>query len=548
MKKLKCLMLVAAVVLSLAGCKKSVEVSFGDATQEIAAQGGTVEVALKSNGEWTLNSSAEWLVVTPLSGNGDATLTLTAEPNQGETRTAEITAATKDNTAKLTVTQPALEYYITVTPKEIRCGNEGGEFDITVSSNIEWMVSTPQWITSSVTHGSNDGTVTLTVEAVNGDIGDLREVEVFFGNLVTNDKVHVTQNTAPELAIEVSPMSLNFDYPGETKTVAVTTEDAWTATTTADWIVLGTTEGSGNAEVSVTANENPEYTDRQATVVFATGGASATLIVRQEAAPDPHFLEADPLVFQFGKEGGQQYIHVGCDTDWEFSIACGWLSVTPQSGTGSMTVILTAEPNVVNESRTADFVVKSGPLSQELRASQEAGESPVAASFATDSLQVTYTGGLQTVHLSANTTWYLQASDWITLITTSGEGDASFDIAVSPNSNPETRFGFVNVVHNSSVLATLVVVQEGRVDILESDITEMTVRPEGGEFTIHITANQSWTLNTDVSWIHYSPESGFGNKDVTVTVDPMSGVRPRTGLLKVSGSSGAEVMITIVQQ
>ena len=89
MKKLKCFLFVAAVALSLVGCQKAVEVSFDGATQEIDAQGGSIEVALKSNGEWTLVSTAEWLTVNPVSGNGDATLTLTAVANTfGESRSA----------------------------------------------------------------------------------------------------------------------------------------------------------------------------------------------------------------------------------------------------------------------------------------------------------------------------------------------------------------------------------------------------------------------------------------------------------------------------
>ena len=122
MKKLKCLLLVAAVALSLIGCQKAVEVSFDGDMQEFEAQGDTIEVTLKSNGEWTLASAAEWLTVTPMSGSGDATLTLTAEANTtNEPRSAEITATTKDNSARLNVTQQAPQYYLNVTPKEIVC-------------------------------------------------------------------------------------------------------------------------------------------------------------------------------------------------------------------------------------------------------------------------------------------------------------------------------------------------------------------------------------------------------------------------------------------
>ncbi len=548
MKKLKCLLLVAVVALSLVGCHKAVEVSFDGATQEIEAQGGSIEVALKSNGEWTLASSAEWLVVTPTSGNGDATLTLTAEANTtNELRTAEITAATKDRNATLTVSQQDMQYYLTVTPKEFICGEDGGEFAVEVTSNIEWMVSVPQWITSSVAQGSNDGIVTLTVAPVD-DIAESRDFDVFFGNLVTNDKVHVIQMVEPVLTIQVSPLSLNFVCTGETKTATVITEDAWTASTLVDWITLSQTEGQGNAEVSVTVGENPVYVDRQAVVTFVTaGGLHANLIVRQEASPDPHFLEVSPLSFQFGKEGGEQNFTIGCDVEWMIDLSSNWLSVSETTGTGNATVTLMAEANTVMEPRSQEFYVKSGDLSYTLTVSQEAGDEAPMAAFTVDTVTAGYIGGLAHLELTSNTSWTLEASEWITLITTSGQGDAAFDVAVLSNSNPEPRIGFVNVKHGALLLDAVAVVQEGRVDVLEVDIPEMDVRPEGGEFTVHVTANQSWTVTIDVDWLHCDPMSGFGNKDLTITVDEMNGMRPRTGRIKIGGSAGSEATITVYQ-
>ena len=549
MRKLKCLSLIAVVALSLVGCHKAVEVSFDVAVQEIEAQGDPVEIALKSNGEWTLASTAEWLVVTPTSGNGNATLTLAAEPNTvGEPRTATITASTKDNSATLTVTQLAPQYYLNVTPKEIRCGSDGGEYVIQLSSNIDWTVSAPQWITSSVMQGSNDAMVTLTVSSIDGDFGDMREAEVFFGNLVASDKVNVVQTMDPVLGIEISPVSLGMVCTGETKTVAVTTEDAWTASTTADWISLSQTEGDGNAEVNVTASENPEYVERQALVTFVTaGGIQATLVVRQDATPDPHFLEVSPLSFHFTKEGGEGQITIECDTDWIIGLSCDWLSVSQSSGTGSAIITLVAEPNVLMEPRSMVFPVKSDNLSCDISVVQEAGDEQVFADFALDTLVASSIGGVYHLELTSNTFWMIEASSWITLMTSSGNGDASFDIAIDSNSDSEQRIGFVNVIHAGQLLDAVVVVQEGRQDILEVDINELDVRPEGGEYTVHVNSNLSWTINIDVDWLHCNPMSGFGPKDLTITVDPMAGIRPRTGRIKIGGSNGAEVTITVNQ-
>ena len=553
MKKINYLLFVVALAMSFVGCRKPVEVSFDTTTQAIDAQGGSVEIVLKSNGDWTINPTAEWIAVSPMSGKGDATLTLTVEANTtGEDRSTQIKATTKDNTATLNLTQgaqsPQPQYYLNVSPKNYRCGGAGGEFTVEISSNLDWIVTTPQWITCSVMEGFDDATVTLTISPIEDEKIEMREADVLFESSLASDKVHVVQTVDPIMGIEIMPKNLEFVCTGETKIIAVFTEDAWTASMDVDWVTLSQTEGQGDAEIRVTLGENPNYEQRQTTVLFTTaGGAQAMLGIRQEASPNPHFLEVSPLEFQFEKEGGEREISVNCDTGWEFDMACDWLSLSQQSGIGNATVVLTAQPNLLTEPRTNAFFIKSGNLYYEFSVTQAPGDTPLMVEFDADTVFVVYTGGLQSLSLASNTTWQLQASSWITLITSSGEGDAEFDIAVDSNTDPNNRIGFVSAVHNGQEMANIIVVQEGKPNILETDITELDVRPEGGSYEIQVTSNQSWAVNADVNWIHYEPQSGFGNRILTVTVDPMMGARPRTGHIKLSGETGSLVIIAVNQ-
>lgn len=558
MKQLKYFLLVAAVFLSIVGCRKTIEVSFENATQELGVQGGTIELALKSNGAWAIGPTEDWITVEPMSGEGDATLTLVAEPNtSGEPRSAKITATTKDNTAELTVTQNAAVYYLYVTPKEILCGSDGGEYTVLVSSNVEWSVITPEWIECSVTEGANDATVTLTISPMGDEIVESRMDDVIFGkpfsstgsNTLT-DKVHVVQSADPIADIMLTPNSLRFACTGETKTVAISTEDGWTASVEDDWVTLSQTEGEGDEVISVTVGENPIYVDRLSVVHFVTtGGIEKELSIRQDATPDPHFLEVSPRVVEFGKEGGEREILIGCDTNWQLASDSDWLSISQQSGTGNATVVLTAEQNESNELRSAELIIKSGALSCVIAVNQAPGDIPVVAFFVPDSLFVSYIGGLKHVQLTSNISWQLQTSNWISLVTdTSGEGDYSFDIIVDNNADSNDRIGYVNAVHDGQVMASLVVVQEGKQNILETDVAQLDVRPEGGEYVVHVTANQGWSLSLSADWFHCSPLSGMGNGSFTITVDALPSNRPRAGRIKVTGSTGSYVVISINQQ
>ena len=85
-----------------------------DAGTDIEAAGGSLNVTVSSNANWTAASDAEWLTVSPTSGNGNATLTVTATENTDyESRTAHVkfnfNGETASGSTDLTFTQAGKE-------------------------------------------------------------------------------------------------------------------------------------------------------------------------------------------------------------------------------------------------------------------------------------------------------------------------------------------------------------------------------------------------------------------------------------------------------
>lgn len=85
-----------------------------DAGTDIEATGGSLNVTVSSNANWTAASDAEWLTVSPTSGNGNATLTVTATENTDyESRTAHVkfnfNGETASGSTDLTFTQAGKE-------------------------------------------------------------------------------------------------------------------------------------------------------------------------------------------------------------------------------------------------------------------------------------------------------------------------------------------------------------------------------------------------------------------------------------------------------
>ena len=551
MKILKCFMFVAAVALALVGCRKSVEVSLAFNEKEVESVGQTFEVGLESNGEWTIASSANWVTVTPASGSGNATLTVTALPNTStESRTAQVTATTKNNSAVLTITQGFADF-ITVNPTSIQSSEMGGEYIVEITSNMQWTVTeVPSWVMLSETSGTGNANVMLLVMAMGGEFSADRTAELSFGNDVTNAKLTVTQGLGPQIAISVAPEQLQMASEGETKTVNVACEGEWAAAASEEWVTLDKTQGTGDMTVAVTVGENPNFEARNAIITFTSlTGSSAMVSIVQEASIDPHFLEVSPMSLSFGSEGGQKEIAIGCDTEWKADASSGWLSLSETIGTGNATILLTADPNALVEPRTAIVVVVSGDIEKEIAVTQAAGSEQLVVTLSPDTLTVPYTGASRTIAVTANTTWTLEGSEMVAyLLPSSGSGDADVTAVIDVNSSEEPRIGYIRAMHNGQQMSELVVVQEGKPDLLETDIMGIAAPAEGGEYIVHVTSNQSWSVVVAEAWMTVSPTSGFGNGTITVVVAPLMSTRPRTGNITIKAESGKMVVIEVKQQ
>lgn len=552
MKGIKHLLAAMFVLAVVASCGKKVEVTLSESNVTFAPEGATIEVALTSNGEWNVDTYPEWLTLSPISGKGDALLKLTAPVNDESAREGEVRVSTKDHSATLWVAQePRTLGYLTLSLNEIEVEAEGGTFEIAVTSNCDWTINNDtEWISCDPSSGSGNASVSVTITSIEDDVDNRQAVIVFVGADNATASVNVTQHNPQDIYITVNPNILAFDYTESTLSAIVLSNSDWVAACDASWVTLSATSGNGDTQLEVTVAENTMvFEARVAHINFSTAtGAVATLDVKQEGAPDPHFLEVNPTTFNFEKEGGTAEININCDTDWEVDLQSDWVSLSALGGTGNSTITLSVTANTIAMARNLTFRVFSGFLSRSLTVRQEAGDEPVVAYFEQDTVYPTYTGGFQHINLVANASWQLEASvSWISLMDSSGEGNASIDFIVDLNSSPEPRIGYLNVLHNEHVMNRLVVVQEGKPNLFETDITELEVHPDGGEFIIHLTANQAWTLNWDVEWLSCSPTSGNGNSDIVVHVEASNNPRPRTGNIKIVGSTGVMIVVIVSQ-
>ena len=296
------------VTVKQAGANATLSVSPAELTFTAKAEAKSLDIT--SNTAWTATSSASWVKINAASGNGNAQVTVTAEENTTITqRSATVTIKTADGkaTATVKVTQSAANVIFSVDRNEFNVAAAGESFSVKVTHNIGYKInSQPEWVkqTDKVPSGNTD-TYTFTAEANTST--EAREGVIVFCN-DNNECVPVTVKQAGANAtLSVSPASMTFTAKSESKTFTVTSNTDWTMTSDAAWVKLSATDGSGNAQVTVTAEENTATKQRIATITLKTkdGKTTATVKLSQNGADIIFRIDGDNREYKVEAEGGE---------------------------------------------------------------------------------------------------------------------------------------------------------------------------------------------------------------------------------------------------
>ena len=143
---------------------------------------GKKTIELTSNTHWTGTSDSEWVTLSPTSGDGSASVTVTVHENElPVSRTAVLKFNVQDVERTVTVTQAAMpSVEISRTFATVRAAGE--EISLTMTSNVDWTATTGNsWISVEPSEGvGSDAPVTVKVTASANGAETLREGSVVF--------------------------------------------------------------------------------------------------------------------------------------------------------------------------------------------------------------------------------------------------------------------------------------------------------------------------------------------------------------------------------
>ena len=485
---------------------------------EFSANKGEEMLNVTSNTDWVITKDAEWITLDSDKGKGLATIAAGVTENTSLTsRTGSITVSTSDGSVKKTVSvrQSGADVVFSVDKNEHSVAAAGGDFTVKVTHNIGYMInSQPEWVkqTGKVPSGNTD-TYTFTAEANTST--EAREGVIVFCN-DNNECVPVTVKQAGANAtLSVSPAELTFTANTESKSLDVTSNTAWTAASGASWAKLNKTNGSGNAQIAVTAEENTAITQRSATITIKTadGKASATVKVTQSAANV--IFSVDKNEHSVAAAGGDFTVKVTHNIGYMINSQPEWVKQTGKVPSGNTdTYTFTAEANTSTEAREGVIVFCNDNNECIQVTVKQAG---AKASLSVSPAELTFTAKPESksFSVSSNTDWSVASSaDWVKIGTTSGSGNAHVTASAEENTATTQRTATITLkTTDGKATATIKVTQNPADVVFSIDIKEFSIDAKGEEITIKIKHNSAYSVKSMPDWVNQTNKTVSGDTD-----------------------------------
>ena len=326
---------------------KSEVITITPSTYTFPASGGTLNVTVVCpDYSWSTDSNRTWVTLSPAYKTGSTTnLTVVANENTGDTRSTGFlfTVDDPDETfGYLTLSQDAASASsFGVYPTNADFIAMGGTVPVSVTGvTTSWSAFTVgDGLSISPSAGTADATVIITADANTGST--VRNGYVNFTHGTDYVTVFTTQpGGAPASYFAISPGGGTFEQTGDTKTVDVISNYPWTASTSAGYVTISPTTGTGNGSVSISVPANAG-SSRNFTVVFRNSQGSSVTYGGSQGQP----IKVTPSTARYAYTGESKTISVECDYTWTAISSANWFSFAPNSGSGDGTITVQTQEN-----------------------------------------------------------------------------------------------------------------------------------------------------------------------------------------------------------
>lgn len=482
---------------------------------------------------WRISNPAyTWLTVSPTEGDGDATITFTAQenPTSDNIRTALLTLESSDVnysfSRSLTVNQSKANSVLTSSEENIDFTRESQTKTISVFANTNWTASCPvTWI-----HLTKLSDTSLNIQV------DENNEEVIRSATITLSGSKKTQITVTQIGNTISPSQTIIEFPREsqTKITDIEANYNWTASCPATWVHLISSPEIGKLTISV--DENNETTDRTATITLS-GSTTTRIVVSQKGI----YVNISQTDVEFSRESQLKDVNISSNFNWEASCPSNWIHLTSSPTTGKLSIEVDAN-NSTTDRTDYISISKCNSLIKVLQHGYEFSDLVSELNFETGA-------STQTLNIQTNGAWKASTDDsWIHISPSSGTGNAQISVTVDHNEGTDNRTGAIFVTVGD-VTKYASILQKGAYLDVSNNLTS-TIPSSGGSRTVTFSTSEDWNIDCKNSWVTVDKESGSaGTNTITLSFskNTQQETRTDTTIIKTNNSNLQDIRIITSQ-
>ena len=350
--------------------------------------GGSYTIQVESNIKWTISSNASWAKI-----QGDA-----LKRNNATVNVVVDAATTPEETTALIIVKPFGEgaeagedtvvitrggtdaSSMTISKTEINAPADGGEYTVTVHSNIKWKVTKTwdaDWLTVKNETGENNGAFAIKVDAATS--GNAASTVITVEEVRTDHykpvqlNLLVTREGKAAATLSVEPSSINAPAEGGDFQVDIKSNYPWTASLMGTKVFsVSTTSGDGDATMVVTVKPASNTDEATGTIIIKTsyGNETATVKIRRKGK-EAATLEVSPTTIESGCDGSTVSITVKSNTGWIVSSSNPdviYPNVKTGKGNGTLNITLTKAVDESDATAIITVTTDFGGLSKDINA------------------------------------------------------------------------------------------------------------------------------------------------------------------------------------
>ncbi|MCX7745059.1 MAG: C10 family peptidase [Flavobacteriales bacterium] len=559
------------------------------------------EIAATTN--WNITSNQSWLTPNLSSGaagyysfHNGGSATVTANPGYMP-RFATLTATAGSHTSSFVVKQLGIQPFLNVSTNNLTFSAAASGQNVNISTDSNWVASTSYpWISISPVSGIGNSTITINVTA-NGPVARTGTVLMTRGNLQQTITINQASNSSfwciPALSISgtngltnvtlntinrTSPNNEGYIHTGLSTTLKLDSIYNLSCTFVGgnapaiwiDWNIDGDFNDANEAIMPPTGTWYPTFNSTKTlTFTVPSNAVEGTTRMRVYCKnfPNPttgpcnttdqggdiedydivvvdhRNIQVNPNSLTYNAGGGSQTVNVTSDSAWTATCPASWISFSTPTATGNGSTQIIATPNTgTTLPRTAIATFTRGNKFKTVSILQQGEDTLLQASI--DTIFYPSIGGVYFVSVNSNVNYSITPStSWITTDIVLATGISSFTVFAEENTNTSNRISSV-IIKAGTYADTIYIVQQGAASYLSVNPDSLYYVFEGGNQTVNINTNGSWSAYISDTWISLNSNSGFGNFNLIVTADTNHTGPVRTSTVTItSGSLTQEIWI-----